>query len=57
MKYSDGPDAYREIFRRTFSIDFIEPVLYLVLAVYLICGAPHFVKWQVKKTLKFCGKK
>jgi hypothetical protein len=27
----------------------------LAIAAYLICGAPHFVKWQVKKTLQQCG--
>ncbi|MCF7956326.1 MAG: hypothetical protein K9M75_11025 [Phycisphaerae bacterium] len=57
MQMSDGPDAYREIFRRAFTIDFIGPVLYVLLAVYLICGAPHFVKWQVKETLNLCGEK
>lgn len=28
----------------------------LVLAIYLICGAPHFVRWQVRKTLEHCGR-
>jgi hypothetical protein len=31
------------------------PVL-LVAGIYLICGAPHFVRWQVKKTLEQCSK-
>jgi len=26
----------------------------LALAIYLICGAPHFVRWQVRKTLEHC---
>jgi len=26
----------------------------LVVAVYLLCGAPHFVRWHVKKTLQLC---
>jgi len=27
-------------------------VLLLPIAIYLLCGAPHFVRWQVKKTLE-----
>lgn len=27
----------------------------LIAGIYLICGAPHFVKWQVKKTMEMCG--
>jgi len=27
----------------------------LVVGVYLLCGAPHFVRWQVKKTLEQCA--
>ncbi len=26
----------------------------LPFGIYLICGAPHFVRWQVKKTLELC---
>ena len=26
----------------------------LIISVYLLCGAPHFVRWQVKKTLELC---
>jgi len=29
--------------------------LRLVLGIYLVCGAPHFVRWQVKKTTEQCG--
>lgn len=28
--------------------------LTLAAGVYLLCGAPHFVRWQVRKTLKQC---
>ena len=31
-------------------------ILNLPLAIYFICGAPHFVRWQVRKTLEFAGK-
>ena len=27
----------------------------LAIGVYLVFGAPHFVRWQVKKTLEQCG--
>lgn len=30
--------------------------LLLVIGIYLVCGAPHFVRWQVKKTIEQCGK-
>jgi len=26
----------------------------LTASVYLLCGAPHFVRWQVKKTIEQC---
>lgn len=26
----------------------------LPFGIYLLCGAPHFVRWQVKKTLELC---
>jgi len=26
----------------------------LTIGIYLVCGAPHFVRWQVKKTLEQC---
>jgi hypothetical protein len=29
-------------------------VIQLGLAIYLLCGAPHFVRWQVKKTIEHC---
>ncbi len=46
-----------QIFRKGIKVDHIQPLLYVFLAAYLLCGAPHFVRWQVKKTLEFCGKK
>ena len=30
-------------------------IVLLVLGVYLLCGAPHFVRWHVRKTLELCG--
>ncbi|MCX5637456.1 MAG: hypothetical protein NTX52_07160 [Planctomycetota bacterium] len=29
-------------------------IIMLICGVYLLCGAPHFVRWQVKKTLQLC---
>jgi hypothetical protein len=31
-------------------------VIMLGMSIYLVCGAPGFVRWQVKKTLKQCSK-
>ena len=30
-------------------------IIMLICGVYLLCGAPHFVRWQVKKTLQLCN--
>jgi hypothetical protein len=29
-------------------------IIMLICGVYLLCGAPHFVRWQTKKTLQSC---
>ncbi|MBM4103953.1 MAG: hypothetical protein FJ263_07865 [Planctomycetes bacterium] len=29
-------------------------LIYLAIAIYLLCGAPQFVRWQVKKTVELC---
>ncbi len=29
-------------------------IITLAIGIYLVCGAPHFVRWQVKKTLRQC---
>jgi hypothetical protein len=29
-------------------------LLLLPAGIYLLCGAPHFVRWQVSKTLEMC---
>ena len=34
--------------------DIVGWIIQLALAIYLVCGAPHFVRWQVKKTLEHC---
>ncbi|MDD5135346.1 MAG: hypothetical protein PHP01_08050 [Phycisphaerae bacterium] len=32
------------------------PIILILLpaGIYLLCGAPHFVRWQTRKTLKMC---
>ena len=32
----------------------ISVIVRLIITVYLLCGAPHFVRWQVNKTLELC---
>jgi len=29
-------------------------MILIPIGIYLLCGAPHFVRWQVKKTLELC---
>lgn len=29
-------------------------VMLLIAGTYLLCGAPHFVRWQIKKTIEMC---
>lgn len=31
-------------------------LVYLAIAIYLLCGAPHFVRWQMRKTREFCNR-
>ena len=33
---------------------YLGQLIFLPIAVYLLCGAPHFVRWQVKKTIELC---
>lgn len=35
---------------------FVSFMIKLALTVYFLYGAPHFVRWQVKKTLEYCKK-
>jgi hypothetical protein len=36
--------------------EIVKYIVLLILSIYLVYGAPHFVRWQVKKTLKQCSK-
>lgn len=35
--------------------DIAKYVVLLVISIYLACGAPGFVRWQVRRTLKQCS--
>jgi hypothetical protein len=37
-------------------VDIAQYVILLGLSIYLACGAPGFVQWQVRRTLKQCRK-
>jgi hypothetical protein len=39
-----------------YKAEIVKYIVLLILSIYLAYGAPHFVRWQVKKTLKQCGK-
>ena len=56
MKYNQQNTEYRQFYTSGYLSEILPSVLLLALAVYLLCGAPHFVRWQVKKTLKLCNK-
>ncbi|MGB7580940.1 MAG: hypothetical protein WBL85_00645 [Sedimentisphaerales bacterium] len=36
--------------------DIAKYAVLLAISIYLACGAPGFVRWQVRRTLKQCGK-
>lgn len=58
--YSVEGKTYTQIYTgfAPFSFQNLLPwILMLICGVYLLCGAPHFVRWQVKKTLQQCKDK
>jgi hypothetical protein len=34
--------------------EYVAIILLIAAGIYLLCGAPHFVRWQVKKTIEMC---
>ncbi len=48
--------GYKTIYTPPFlSVEKVLPwLIMLTIGIYLVCGAPHFVRWQVKKTLELC---
>ena len=55
IKHTLKAAEVRQFYTGGAGVDYIKPILLLAFAVYLLCGAPHFVRWQVKKTLKLCN--
>lgn len=47
---------YRQIYSAGYRVlpTLISVIGRLIITIYLLCGAPHFVRWQVKKTLQLC---
>jgi len=55
MSHSSSNGQYRQIYTGYRILPtLISVVLRFIISVYLLCGAPHFVRWQVKKTLELC---
>ena len=57
-KATSSSPGYRQIFTsKVFSAEQILGwLILLVIGIYFLCGAPHFVRWQVKKTIEHCKK-
>ena len=55
IKSSTPEMGTRQMFSGGFSHINISSLIMLPIAIYLLCGAPHFVRWQVKKTLAICS--
>jgi len=55
--YSVDGKTYTQIYTgfAPFNFQSLLPwIVMLICGVYLLCGAPHFVRWQVKKILQLC---
>ena len=39
---------------RSYYQDLFPWIIMLICGIYLLCGAPHFVRWHVKKILQMC---
>ncbi len=57
-KGSSSSPGYRQIIiSNVLSVEQILGwLILLVIGIYFLCGAPHFVRWQVKKTIEQCKK-
>ena len=54
---SSSPGYVQFFTAKLFSLEqILDWLILLVIGIYFLCGAPHFVRWQVKKTLKHCKK-
>lgn len=60
FSHSVEDKAYTQMYTgfNYFSFQSLFPwILMLICSVYLLCGAPHFVRWHVKKILQQCKDK
>ncbi len=57
-KATSSSPGYRQIFTsKGFAVEeMLGWLILLVIGIYFLCGAPHFVRWQVKKTIEQCKK-
>lgn len=46
---------YRPLYDTSMLEQSISLFVLLAVGIYLFCGAPHFVKWQARKTIEMCG--
>lgn len=55
-KATSSSPEYRQIYiSKVLSAEqILEWLILLVIGIYFLCGAPHFVRWQVKKTIEQC---
>jgi len=56
FKLSSAQSGYKVMYTaKTLRIEqILKWLIMLAIGIYLLCGAPHFVRWQVKKTLEQC---
>jgi hypothetical protein len=55
LMYRSQIHGHTTFSRRVLSTESLLSCLVMAaLGIYLVCGAPHFVRWQLKKTLKQC---
>ncbi len=57
-KATSSSPGYVQIFTaKLLSLEqILDWLILLAIGIYFLCGAPHFVRWQVKKTIEHCKK-
>ncbi len=46
--------VYQQQYKDLIIRELLGLMILIPIGIYLLCGAPHFVRWQVKKTLELC---
>jgi len=46
--------VYQQQYKDLITRELLGLIILIPIGIYLLCGAPHFVRWQVKKTLELC---